>query len=84
MDELEKFSLIETLVAGCQFNGAQVITLDGLRVEYPEGWGLIRASNTSASLTLRFEADDDESLEQIKQCFRTELSPFINQIEEYI
>jgi phosphomannomutase/phosphoglucomutase len=84
MDELEKFSLIDTLVVGCQFSGAQVITLDGLRVEYPKGWGLIRASNTSASLTLRFEADDDESLEQIKQSFRTELSPFINQIEEFI
>ena len=84
VDEAEKFSLIDTLVAGCQFNGAQVITLDGLRVEYPSGWGLIRASNTSANLTLRFEADDDKSLEDIKQRFRRELAPFINHIEDYI
>ena len=84
VDEAEKFSLIDTLVAGCQFNGAQVITLDGLRVEYPSGWGLIRASNTSANLTLRFEADDDKSLEEIRRRFRHELAPFINQIEDYI
>jgi phosphomannomutase/phosphoglucomutase len=84
VDEAEKFSLIETLVAGCQFNGAQVITLDGLRVEYPSGWGLIRASNTSANLTLRFEADDDKGLEDIRQRFRRELTPFINHIEDYI
>lgn len=84
VDEAEKFSLIDTLVAGCQFNGAQVITLDGLRVEYSSGWGLIRASNTSANLTLRFEADDDKSLEDIRQRFQRELAPFINHIEDYI
>ncbi|MBT7374423.1 MAG: phosphomannomutase/phosphoglucomutase [Porticoccaceae bacterium] len=84
VDESEKFSLMKTLAAGCQFKGAQIITLDGLRVEYPNGWGLVRASNTSASLTLRFEADDDGSLEQIKQLFRNELSPFINNIEDFI
>ena len=72
-----------TVAAGCQFNGAEIITLDGLRVEYAHGWGLIRASNTSASLTLRFEADDDQALEDIKQRFRQELSPFINNMEDY-
>lgn len=80
----EKFELIQTLLSGCQFGGAQIISLDGLRAEYPYGWGLIRASNTSANLTLRFEADDDASLEQVKQAFRRELLPFINQIEDYI
>jgi len=80
----EKFELIQTLLSGCQFGGAQIISLDGLRAEYPYGWGLIRASNTSANLTLRVEADDDASLEQVKQAFRRELLPFINQIEDYI
>ena len=84
VDESEKFSLMQNLTSGCQFKGAQVITLDGLRVEYPNGWGLVRASNTSANLTLRFEADDDDRLEQIKQLFRKELSPFINHIEDFI
>ena len=83
IDEADKFSLMATVAAGCQFNGAEIITLDGLRVEYAHGWGLIRASNTSASLTLRFEADDDQALEDIKQRFRQELSPFINNMEDY-
>jgi len=71
-------------LSGCQFSGAQIISVDGLRVEYHKGWGLIRASNTSANLTLRFEGDDDASLEQVKETFRRELLPFINQIEDYI
>ena len=82
--ENEKFELMQTLLSGCQFSGAQIISVDGLRAEYPKCWGLIRASNTSANLTLRFEGDDDASLEQVKKTFRRELSPFINQIEDYI
>ena len=82
--ENEKFELMQTLLSACQFSGAQIISVDGLRAEYPKGWGLIRASNTSANLTLRFEGDDDASLEQVKKTFRRELSPFINQIEDYI
>ncbi|MDG2501747.1 MAG: hypothetical protein P8M77_05080 [Porticoccaceae bacterium] len=80
----EKFKIMQTMLSGCQFGGAQIVSLDGLRAEYLYGWGLIRASNTSANLTLRFEADDDASLEQVKQAFRRELKPFINQIEDYI
>ena len=82
--EHEKFELMQTLLSACQFSGAQIISVDGLRAEYPKCWGLIRASNTSANLTLRFEGDDDASLEQVKKTFRRELSPFINQIEDYI
>jgi phosphomannomutase/phosphoglucomutase len=84
ISEDEKFDLMQTLEAGCQFAQAQVITIDGLRVEYSFGWGLIRASNTSANLTLRFEADDENGLDQVKQEFRRELAPFINNIEDYI
>ena len=84
ISEDEKFILMQTLAAGCQFAQAQVITIDGLRVEYSFGWGLIRASNTSANLTLRFEADNENGLEQVKQEFRRELAPFINNIEDYI
>lgn len=82
--EEEKQSLMETLASSCQFFGAQINNLDGLRVEYSYGWGLIRASNTSPALTLRFEAGDEESLEEVKDAFRTELKPFIKQIEDYI
>lgn len=80
----EKFEIMQKLLVGCQFDDAEIVSLDGLRAEYPYGWGLIRASNTSGNLTLRFEADDDASLEKVKQAFRRELLPFINQIEDYI
>ena len=84
IDENEKFELMKTLAAGCQFPQAHVICLDGLRVEYPTAWGLIRASNTSANLTLRFEADDEDAMAEVKTTFRKQLSPFINNIKEYI
>ena len=66
----EKFSLIETLVETADFEDAALTTIDGLRVDFADGWGLVRASNTEPALTLRFEADSDESLENIKNAFR--------------
>ncbi len=53
------------------FGDAKVIDIDGIRAEYEHGWGLVRASNTTPSLTLRFEADDADSLKEIKQSFRS-------------
>jgi len=44
--------------------------MDGLRVEYSEAWGLVRASNTESALVFRFEASNDEALERIKNQFR--------------
>ncbi|MEJ2214257.1 MAG: phosphomannomutase/phosphoglucomutase, partial [Gammaproteobacteria bacterium] len=52
------------------FPGAKINDIDGIRAEYPGAWGLIRASNTTPSLVLRFEADDEESLEKVKKIFR--------------
>ena len=82
--EAEKFALMEKLMADCGFKGAIINTIDGLRVEYPFGWGLIRASNTSANLTLRFEADNKDQLAHIKELFSLELGPFINQVDQYL
>ena len=44
-----------------------VVDIDGVRVSYPKGWALVRASNTQAALVLRYEADTPEDLEAIKQ-----------------
>lgn len=52
------------------FPGAEVIDTDGIRIEFQDGWGLIRPSNTSPCLTLRFEADDQAALERIQGEFR--------------
>ena len=79
-----KFLLMDSLQTNCIFDGGKITRLDGIRVEYSGGWGLIRASNTTPNLTLRFEADDDAQLAEIKTRFRRELNPFINQLEDYI
>jgi phosphomannomutase/phosphoglucomutase len=70
VSDSEKFSLIETLVEAADFEDATLTTIDGLRVDFEDGWGLVRASNTEPALTLRFEADSDESLDDIKGAFR--------------
>jgi len=55
------------------FAGARISTIDGLRADFPDGWGLVRASNTTPVLVLRFEADDEAALERIKGLFRDQL-----------
>lgn len=71
--EEAKFALIENLVASGEFDDAKIITLDGLRVEYPYGWGLVRASNTGAELTMRFEAESQEQIHKLKALFTREI-----------
>jgi phosphomannomutase/phosphoglucomutase len=48
----------------------QVVTIDGLRVEYPDGFGLARSSNTTPVVVMRFEADNDAALKRIQEDFR--------------
>lgn len=73
--EGENHTLIESLQKTASFPDAEeIITIDGLRVEYTDGFGLMRASNTTPVVVLRFEADTQEALERIKQDFRRELS----------
>ncbi len=71
--EEEKFLFMQRFAVQAEFTGAKIIAIDGLRVEFPMGWGLLRASNTSPSLTARFEAVDLAALEQIKQLFKNEI-----------
>jgi phosphomannomutase/phosphoglucomutase len=69
--EDEKFSLMKTLIAHAQFDGAsEVMTIDGLRVNFKDGWGLVRPSNTSPYLVMRFEAINQTILEGIQDLFK--------------
>ena len=70
----DKFALIERLASGGDFGDASIADIDGLRVDYPDGWGLCRASNTTPNLVLRFEAQSVEALERIKGVFREQLA----------
>ena len=65
--------LVEALLAGGHFPDAKKTTIDGLRADFADGWGLARASNTEPSLVLRFEGTDDTALERIKGEFRRAL-----------
>ena len=70
VSDQKKFKLIERIVELGNFPAARRITLDGLRIEYSDGWGLIRASNTSPALLLRFEADTEQRLGEIMAEFK--------------
>ena len=71
MAEGEPFALIDKLKAAGRFPGAtEMITIDGLRVEYPDGFGLARPSNTTPVVVLRFEADTPLALARIQGAFR--------------
>ncbi|SCX11441.1 phosphomannomutase [Nitrosomonas eutropha] len=71
LKEGENHALIAQLQQEANFPEAdQVITIDGLRVEYKDGFGLIRASNTTPVAVLRFEADNQDALKRIQQDFR--------------
>lgn len=71
MNEGEPHALIAALQQSANFEGAvEVITIDGLRVEYPDGFGLMRPSNTTPVIVLRFEADSDAALKRIQAQFR--------------
>ncbi len=74
MAEGEPFTLIDRLKADGKFNGAdEIITIDGVRVEYADGFGLARPSNTTPVVVLRFEADNATALERIQADFRQAL-----------
>ncbi|MBT3888314.1 MAG: phosphomannomutase/phosphoglucomutase, partial [Nitrosomonadaceae bacterium] len=71
LEEGENYALISQLQKTAQFdNPEQVITVDGLRVEYKDGFGLARSSNTTPVVVLRFEADNEISLKRIQDDFR--------------
>lgn len=71
--EESKFTIIEALQRDAEWGEANLTTLDGVRVDYQKGWGLVRASNTTPVLVLRFEAESEEELARIQEVFRAQL-----------
>jgi len=64
---VDRFKLV------AKFEGARLSTMDGLRVDWPDGWGLVRASNTTPILVMRFDADTNAGMARIQQAFREQL-----------
>ena len=73
MREGEHYRFIEAFRAKANFEGARLTTIDGLRADWPDGWGLVRASNTTPVLVLRFDADNEVALKRIQSAFREQL-----------
>lgn len=70
MAEGEPYVFMDKIRAQAQFDDATVFDLDGLRVDFADGWGLIRASNTTPVIVLRFEGETPEALQRIQQRFK--------------
>lgn len=71
--EEDKFTLVKTL-SEQDFPGGDKVLIDGVRVDYADGWGLVRASNTTPVLVLRFEAESQSVLKRIRDDFQSRLS----------
>lgn len=71
MKEGENFDFIEQLFAKADFKDGKITNIDGLRVDFSDGWGLVRASNTTPSLVVRFEADSEQAMRRIQKEFKT-------------
>lgn len=79
--EGEQFRLMDRLIQEIDLPEAQLILIDGVRAEFKDGWGLVRASNTSPGLTFRFEAQTEAALEHIKTLFKLQVSRFAPELE---
>jgi len=75
-----KFEIIDRFMANTNIDGDKIL-IDGLRVNFNDGWGLLRASNTTPKLVLRFEGDTEESMHRIQNEFISELSRICPEID---
>lgn len=73
MQEGENHAFVEEFQKVASFEGAEINTIDGLRADFPDGWGLVRASNTTPILVCRFDADDQAGLDRIIHAFKRQM-----------
>ncbi len=71
LQEGENIQIIEKMFNLANFKDGKIIDIDGMRVEFADGWGLVRPSNTTPSLTLRFETDSQEAMSRIQAQFKS-------------
>jgi len=68
---------VQAQAEGSPFEGARIATIDGLRADFTDGWGLVRASNTTPVLVLRFEAENEAALARIRALFKAQLAELL-------
>lgn len=80
-NEGEHYKFMDRFIKESSFENAETVTIDGIRVNFANGWGLVRPSNTTPCLVLRFEANDETSLNDIQNIFRKKLLAIDNTLE---
>ena len=80
-EEGEHYKFMNKFIDQAHFDNAETVTIDGIRVNYAEGWGLIRPSNTTPCLVLRFEANDEKTLIEIQNTFKEKLLSVDNNLK---
>jgi phosphomannomutase/phosphoglucomutase len=73
MKEGENHAFVTKMQEKARFADATINTIDGVRADYPDGWGLVRASNTTPILVVRFDADTEAALQRIKLAFKQQM-----------
>ena len=81
LDNKQRKKVMRTLVSNADFPGARITTLDGLRIDYADAWGVARNSTTESSIALRFEGNDEASVERVKGVLRKALKDADNSID---
>ena len=81
MQEGENHAFVAEMQEKARFSDASITTIDGVRADFADGWGLVRASNTTPILVLRFEGDTEESLQRIKDVFRQQMLAINNELK---
>jgi len=66
-------TFVDLFKAKAKFEGGRLSSIDGLRADWPDGWGLVRASNTTPVLVMRFDGDNKDALARIQNAFREQL-----------
>ncbi|MBT8070661.1 MAG: phosphomannomutase/phosphoglucomutase [Gammaproteobacteria bacterium] len=81
MEEGENHAFVAELQQKARFADARITTIDGLRADFVDGWGLVRASNTTPILVCRFDAEDETALQRIKEVFKVQMLAINDQLE---
>jgi phosphomannomutase/phosphoglucomutase len=72
---------MDKFIGESTFEDAVINTIDGIRVNFADGWGLVRPSNTTPCLVLRFEANDEKTLNKIQNIFREKILAINNTLD---
>ena len=81
MHEGENHDFVAEFQRVARFADAKITTIDGLRADFVDGWGLVRASNTTPILVIRFDADSEAALQRIKDAFKQQLLAIYDQLK---